>query len=198
MLLTANQNFLKYLILVISLLAVVNLSTKVTFAQDANVTAKVNYQINLRVLPEKRIPATGNWSNQNTVEIRLPNSTTPIITQIINTNANGDGIMTSVDSDVIPPGNYDFAVKGYSHLRKKYTAILGSNIITTLDFSNDGDLLAGDTSIVEDNFVNSLDLSQISIYLYTGNLKNDLNRDTGVNSLDLSNMSYNLYVGGDN
>lgn len=166
--------------------------------KDVNIVAKVNYQINIKVYPEKRIPATANWSNQNTVEIRLPNSTTSLFTQVVNTNANGDGVMTSVDSDIIPPGNYDFAIKGYSHLRKKYSATLGNNIVTNIDFTSPrDDLLAGDTSIIEDNYVNSLDLSQISINLYSANLKNDLNRDTLVNSLDLSNMAFNLYVGGD-
>lgn len=160
------------------------------------ITAQVNAQINLKVYPEKRIPPTGNWQNQNLVEIRNVGSTNPLISQIVNMDANGDGTLNSVDSNLVGSGNYDFAIKGYSHLRKIYTATLGPNQIS-LNFTGPGnELLAGDTSVIEDNFINSLDLSTISINLYTSDLKNDLNRDGVVNSLDLSNLSYNLYLAG--
>lgn len=161
------------------------------------ITAKVDYTLSIRVYPEKRIPPVNHWMNQNVVEIRNVGSTIPLVTQTVNMDANGEGTLTSVDSSVVPSGNYDFAIKGYSHLRRIFTAAIASNE-EFLDLTGPGlDLLAGDTSVVEDNYVNSLDLSTISQYLYTGNIKNDLNRDGLVNSLDLSNMSTNLYLKGE-
>ncbi len=160
------------------------------------ITAKVNSTLIIKVYPEKRIPATGNWQNQNIIEIRQVGSTVPIVSQVIAMNTIGDGTMASIDVNLVPTGSYDFAIKGYSHLRKIYTATVGTAEVN-LNFTGPGqELLAGDTSVVEDNFVNSLDLSQISINLYSTNIRNDLNRDTEVNSLDLSNMSYNLYLSG--
>lgn len=166
-------------------------------AQSVNVNAEVAYTINIKVYPEKRIPITGNWMNQNTIQIRNIGSSTPIITQVVNMNANGDGTMSSVSTVSLPPGNYDIAIKGYSHLRKVYSANLSSAVVN-LNFTGSGfEMLAGDTSVFEDNYINSLDLSNISRQLYTSDLKNDLNRDTSVNALDLSNVSYNFYKSGD-
>lgn len=160
------------------------------------ITAQVNAQINIKVYPEKRIPGTGNWQNQNLIEIRNVGSTTPLVSQIVNMDANGDGTLNSVDSNLVGTGSYDIAIKGYSHLRKVYTVSLGQTV-ENLNLTGPGnELLAGDTSVVEDNYINSLDLSQIAIYLYSTNTKNDLNRDGEVNSLDMSNMSYNLYLAG--
>lgn len=165
---------------------------------QVNITASVLFTVNIKVYPEKRVPATGNWVNQNTIQIRTVGSTTPIISQVVSMNVNGDGTMSPIDPIILPAGTYDFAIKGYSHLRKIYTGTI-STAVTNLDFTGPGnEMLAGDTSLVEDNYINSLDLSNLSRNLYTGDIKNDLNRDTSVNSLDLSNIAFNLYKSGQN
>lgn len=86
-------------------------------------------------------------------------------------NTNGDGTMSSVSTVSLPPGNYDIAIKGYSHLRKVYSSNLSSAVVN-LNFTGSGlEMLAGDTSVVEDNYINSLDLSNVSRQLYTSDLK---------------------------
>jgi hypothetical protein len=95
-----------------------------------------------------------------------------------------------------PEDDYNFYVRGFSHLNKKFLNFRAFNPLETeIDFTVGGaELSAGETSVVYDNKINSLDLStQISAFYSTTDIKNDLNRDGKVNSLDFSNSIYNLY-----
>lgn len=164
------------------------------------ITARVNFNPTLKVYPEKRIPAVNHWVNTNVIEIRPVGSRVPLVTQVVPCDENGICILNPIDVGALPSGNYDVAVKGFSHLRKVFPnkSFIANSLF--LDLTSGGqELLAGDTSVIEDNYVNSLDLDSTIQYLYSfTNIKNDLNRDTQVNSLDLSNEIINLYKSGDN
>lgn len=189
----------KFVLLFILFLALIYTFSSVTLAQNVSVHAEVPYTITIKVYPEKRIPLTGNWSNQNTITIRHVNSLTPIFSQAVMMNSNGEGTISTISSSTLPPGNYDIAIKGFSHLQRVYNNVNISTATVNLNFTAPTQLLlAGDTSLVEDNYINSLDLSNMFRNLYSDDLKNDLNRDSIVNSLDLSNLAYNFYKAGDN
>jgi hypothetical protein len=162
---------------------------------DVKVEGQVDYTVTIRAKPEKRIPQVGHWVNQSTVEIRNPGFTSPITTQVV--QHDDDGYATfGVDSSLVPPGNYDIAVKGYSHLNKVFpNKSFGPNTLS-FDLSSP-ELLAGDTSVVEDNYINSMDFAFAINNLYTSNIKSDLNRDGVVNSLDIGNIVKNIYQTGD-
>lgn len=155
--------------------------------------------IELVVHPERRIPAVGNWDTVIQFELRnCLNSQTLFAYNNISTNTSGSGTINVPDVDLISPDNYAFAVKGFSHLTKEFNCqIFADNINEFIDFTGEGELLAGDTSNISDDSINSLDLSSIALRLFTADLKNDLNQDGEVNSLDLSNMAYNIFMEGD-
>lgn len=122
----------------------------------------------------------------------------------LQTRTNSDGFETidiCEQLGALPtPGVYDFYARAYSHLRKSYVdldAFYYTN--STLDLTNRGtfQFLAGETSNVFDNKINSLDISTQINHLYTNDYKNDLNQDTKVNSLDLSNTIFNFYLIGE-
>ena len=163
---------------------------------EVKVEGKVNYTVTIRSFPENRIPKVGHWMNQSTVEIRNPGFTTPLVTKVVQHDANGYATLGDVDSALVPPGNYDISVKGYSHLRKVFpNKNFGAN---TLSFDlTSPELLAGDTSVVEDNYINSMDFAFAINNLYTSNTKSDLNRDGVVNSLDIGNIVKNIYTYGE-
>lgn len=156
----------------------------------------------IRVYPEKRIPQIGNWSNQMFVDVF--NSGDTLLTTL-DITSNNLGFSPPIDMCAIlgtppGPGTYAMRVKGLSHLRMRFPSVSAFTTVQTLfDLVNlRPPLLAGETSIVFDNFINGLDLSTQVNELYTGDVKNDLNRDGIVNSLDLSNTIFNLYVFGEN
>ena len=155
------------------------------------VTSGSGFSINLRAIPEKRVPSTGNNGTLLTVEVRNPGSTTPLVSQTVTTSSGGtySGLTVSLS-----PGTYDITAKGYSHLRvKKSSESLTSNV--TIDFTANGTspLLSGDVNgSTGDNKVNGIDLTQIVSGLSTYNVRYDLNRDTRVNGIDLTNAVSNL------
>ena len=166
---------------------------------NLTVTAKVNFTCTIKVHPEKRVPIVNHWMNRNIVEIRPVGSTTPLVTQVVEMDADGVGQLNSIDVSSLPPGNYDIAIKGYSHLREVFENYTFVKNTLYFDLTTDGiKLLAGDTSVVEDNYINSLDMSNAVRNIYSGDLKNDLNRDGVVNSLDTSNIVTNIYKSGTN
>jgi len=164
---------------------------------SVTVEGRVGFSPILIVYPEKRVPLTNHWMNQNIVEVRQLNSTTPIVTQVLNFDANGTARLNVVDTSTLPPGTYDISIKGYSHLREVYQGYTFYANSPTFNLALTGrELKAGDTN--EDNYINSLDLSFLVTGLYsTSNIKGDLNRDGVINSLDVSNSVVNLYLMGD-
>jgi len=157
--------------------------------------------VELIVYPEKRIPATGNWANTNKVEfVSQAGQSLGVITL----QADNEGKMR-FDSCVqypISSGIYTVFVSGISHLRARFDAVTVNVSATTqipsINLTTSGQkLLAGETSTIFDNKINSLDLStQISAMYSTTNVKNDLNRDGKVNALDISNTIFNFYKTG--
>lgn len=155
----------------------------------------------IRVYPEKRIPIIGNWSNQMEIDIYDANS---IFLTSVNLTSNNLGFSPPIDMCTLlgsSPGigQYILRVKGLSHLRQRFPPVTSFTTVQTLfDLVNlEPPLLAGETSIIFDNFINGLDLATQVDRIYTGDIKNDLNRDGLVNSLDLSNTIFNLYVFGE-
>ncbi|MFW5719918.1 MAG: hypothetical protein ACOCXT_02735 [Candidatus Dojkabacteria bacterium] len=170
-----------------------------TQSDQVVVRGKVNFDPSIKVYPEKRVPVTNNWANKNVIHIREAGTTQPLITQVVETASTGEGQMQEVDVSILPPGTYEVLVKGVSHLQKNFNQHEFIAHKLWLDLTLEGEvLLAGDTSVVEDNYVNSLDLSNTIRFLYrSDSIRNDLNRDGTVNSLDISNEITNLYLTGD-
>jgi len=156
--------------------------------------------LNLKALPEMRVPPTYNFWTRLTVEVRNPGETTPQFFQIIDTDNNGQ--YSSLTLAGISPGTYDITVKGYSHLRDKEENVVltaGSNFV---DFSNGETdyLLAGDVNGINgDNLINSIDIAVEVIKLdqSVDIEREDLNLDGIVNSLDLAITIKNLDIWGD-
>jgi hypothetical protein len=156
--------------------------------------------LDLKALPEMRIPPIGNFDTHLTIEVRNPGETIPLFSQAIDTN--NDGFYSNLLLAGISPGVYDLTAKGYSHLRDKeenVNLVAGSNFV---DFSN-GErdyLLAGDVNGINgDNLVNSIDIAIEVIKLdETSNIeREDLNQDSIVNSVDLAITIKNLDLWGD-
>jgi hypothetical protein len=167
---------------------------------DVQVGAVVSAcQFELTVYPEKRIPATGNWSTQLTVDIY---NTSDVYQDSFTATSNSLGV-ANVDICAqgvnLPPGNYNFRIRGFSHLRREFANYPAfQNQFTSIDFTTGSEVLfAGETSNVYDNYINSLDLSTQINALYSASVKNDLNRDGVVNSLDISNTLFNFFDTGD-
>jgi hypothetical protein len=149
--------------------------------------------------PEKRIPRNGNWSTILNLDL-ISTSTNQSLSFQATTNSQGFASLDLCSMGFTPEsGTFDLYLRGYSHLRKQFTNIdLFTFALTTLALTKDTQhLLAGETSVIFDNKINSLDVSTQVNNLYTNSYKNDLNQDGKVNSLDLSNTSYNLYLTGD-
>lgn len=172
-----------------------------TQTEDVTINASISSCIlNLRSYPEKRIPSTNNWQNILEVEMIDENQQLSVGVFTVTTNNQGEANVNLCDQNInVVGGNYTFRLKGYSHLIKQYSNINTFNTQeTTIDFTALGnDLLAGETSPVYDNKINSLDISTQINYIFTSDIKNDLNRDGKVNSLDISNTITNFFVIGD-
>ena len=155
--------------------------------------------LNVKAKPEKRV-LLPNWGTELTVEVYENNG--PLIgIAIATTDNNGEAIVDLCDAGITEIGGvYDVKVRGLSHLYAGYpdeSAL--STVETEIDFTESETryLLAGETSNVFDNYINSLDLSTQIAHLYTNDNKNDLNQDEDVNSLDISNTIWNWYMEGD-
>jgi hypothetical protein len=168
---------------------------------QVQVTATVqNCTLRTRVYPEKRIPATGNWATFGSIQVRQPGGGAQVLNSNSYSTSNiGESTLNLCDLGIVlVDQNYDFYITGESHLRKRFANFPYSNAAGFVDFTVGGVvLLAGDTSIIKDNKVNSLDISTQIVNLNTNNSRNDLNKDSEVNSLDLSNTIYNFYKLGD-
>lgn len=169
-------------------------------AADLNVSAMVPIcELYLTAYPEGRIPPTNNWAT--TLQVQILDVTNATVLNITDNTNNLGQLYYDLcgNAVVVGQGPHDFYLLGFSHLRKKFNDVTSlSSYVSTVQFTQPGDaLLAGETSIVFDNFINGLDLSTQVINLFSGDVKNDLNLDGQVNSLDLSMTVNNLYKQGD-
>lgn len=173
------------------------MSGDVTKSTIVNITTEIKMlDLTFRVYPEKRHPATGNWSTITSFKVIEPGNGATLYQISPTTSSAGIGVITPSPSETFPNGNKIIQIKGYSHLARNYSVFL-SDQHENLDFTPYGDLLAGDTHSANDNLVNSLDISTSVNELNTNNYKNDLNQDQLVNSLDLSILFYNIGQSGD-
>lgn len=155
-------------------------------------------RIYFTVYPEKRIPVTNNWDSFVTLLIH-DCSDNSVVASFNNVpiDSLGQGSVDIPITEILLDKTYSFSVKAFSHLNKKMNCYGVNNVYSTVNFTGEGFLKAGDTSVVSDNYINSLDLSNTIRFLYTTDYKNDLNQDGEVNSLDLSIQLFNYYEAGD-
>lgn len=195
------RNKYKIILRVLLLIMLFGVFNSFVEAKSSQVGATVRLvQIDFVTHPEKREPPIGNWDTFVNFQLRdCATHNTDWEYDNVETNTTGSGTIVVPIEDNIEKGDYIISIKGYSHLTKEFECrYFADNVYEVLDLVAEGELLAGDTSNVIDDFINSLDLSKLVTNLYTNDYKNDLNQDTFVNSLDLSNQVYNLYLSGDN
>lgn len=189
----------KYLILIMMLLVLLY-GNIAAHAEDINVSAEVKIkQLQIKVYPEKRVPAINNWATIIDLELR-DCSTNQILYKFNQINTNNQGIATIDLSNLdVAGGRYSFSVRGASHLRKKFNCYNLTSQTPFVDLTQQvSPLLAGEISNKFDNYINSLDMSVLVKDLYTSDYYSDLNQDGEVNSLDSSIQLINLYKNGDN
>jgi hypothetical protein len=152
-----------------------------------------------RVFPEKRIPRIGNWATIADVTLVNCNDPTKVYQfNSIPTDSQGYGSVTFTPDVYTFDGPYRVYIRGFSHLNRSFNCynIVQSN--TLIDLTLEGkELLAGETSVIYDNYINALDLSTMVKKMFTTDYKNDLNQDGKVNSLDMANQIFNFYTHGD-
>jgi hypothetical protein len=154
-------------------------------------------KLTLNIKPEKRIPRVGNWETILNVEVRT-SSNVPILNATIPTDSQGTGTYDLCANNVyFPPDSYSFFIKGFSHLRRVFQDTPAFNSTTEFSISFEPEMLAGETSIVYDNYINILDFVTQINNLYSADYKNDLNQDGIVNSLDFNNIITNFYIAGE-
>ena len=169
-----------------------------TSTGDVTVTGNVPHIITIQVQPESRIPPTANNEVPLTVEIRAQNSVIPLTTIHTTTDANGFASLGTISSTLIPPGVYDVAIKGLSHLRKVYSAQSFDGPVVRSYTLVLPQLPAGDANPAADNYVNGLDISYLTLHIYSNDLRADLTHDGIINSLDYAALLRNIYSYGDN
>jgi|GEM_PF-2083522 len=154
-------------------------------------------KLELTTRPESRIPASNNWDT--TLKIGFYDTNNTLVDTITAPSDN----FGKTTLDLCAAGykyvgaDYTLLIKGYSHLTRKFTNVRPFDYLeNSLLFTNPNQyLLAGDTSVVEDDAVNALDVSTQTRQdiIYTNNNKNDLNQDGVVNALDYSITMRNYY-----
>ncbi len=164
--------------------------------------------INFTVIPEKRIPPTGNDSTRVLIYVYSVGSTIPIhVYSYYDTDNNGhyNGLVLTG----ISPGTYDLAVKGYAHLRKRLNNVVLNSGVNDIDFSAGGTekLLCGDVYVNAsypdgDNMVNSVDVTYLTsrwAIMDSGvsDERADVDENGQVNSLDMTKVVNNYALVGD-
>ncbi|MBU1132518.1 fibronectin type III domain-containing protein [Patescibacteria group bacterium] len=155
--------------------------------------------MNLRAVPEKRLPKTGN--NSTILRVRVFESGTDnlLADKTVTTDLNGYGSSIELEG-LTAPQVCDFLLKGYSHLDYRKNNITVDSAGTLIDFSEDYTkfLKAGDVNGASgDNYVNGLDLSVLANHIYSDDYRSDLNQDQIVNGLEFGIAVTNLYKWGD-
>lgn len=170
----------------------------VTDSKTVTVTGDIPHIIAIKIKPESRIPPAGNDELPLEIEIRPPGSLIPVTTLAVTANSVGDASLGTISSVTLPPGNYDVAIKGLSHLRKVFpNQDFDGPVIRTYTLTLP-QLPAGDANPTADNYVNSLDVSYLTLMLYENDIRADLTHDGIVNSLDYAALLRNLSTAGDN
>jgi len=169
---------------------------------------EANVSLDFTVIPEKRIPFTGNNGTRVLIYIYRVGGTVPLHAYSYHdTNNNGHYVGLSLSG--IMPGTYDIAVKGYAHLRKRLNDVTLTEGINTVDFTFMGsdNLLCGDiytngSYIDGDNKVNSIDVTYLVSKWAINDTgvsdeRADVDENGQVNSLDMTKTINNYAVVGD-
>jgi hypothetical protein len=169
-----------------------------SLTDSVTVTGDIPHLMAVAIKPESRIPPIGNDTIQLDIEIRPPSSLVPIASLTVTANSSGVADLGSISASSVPPGVYDIAIKGLSHLRKVYPnqnldgpAVRSYSLLIP-------QLPAGDANPTADNYVNSLDIAYVTLQLYSADNRADLTHDGLVNSLDYAALLRNITTYGDN
>lgn len=169
----------------------------------------------IRVIPEKRLPSIGN--NQTVLRLFVFQRGTSdiVVDETVVTDVHGFNRDIFFIEHTQLPKQYDFKMKGFSHLTKRHNQIWLNETLDLVDFSAGVTvfLLAGDTNGITgdidndgefddvivrgDDKVNGMDLGQIANHIYTKNYRCDLNQDKFVNGLDFAIAVTNINRLGD-
>ncbi len=169
-------------------------------AETVTVTARVGGCI-LDINADMERRYKDNMSTYLTLDIYDEDDETHLGSVTTLTDEDGEAVVDiCAEGLTIPDGRYDFQVRGYSHITKKFEdKRIEYDPIGTLDFteSETFEFFAGETSNIWDDKINSLDISTLINNMYSDDYKNDLTQDEKVNSLDVSNTIDNFYMEGD-
>ncbi|WKZ23929.1 MAG: hypothetical protein QY312_04175 [Candidatus Dojkabacteria bacterium] len=161
------------------------------------VTGDVPHILTVQIKPESRIPPIGNDDLPLQVEIRQPGETLPVVTITATADSLGSAALGTISAVTVPPGTYDVAIKGRSHLRKVFeNQNLDGPVIRNYALLLP-QLPAGDAHPTADNYVNGMDISYLHMTVYSADARADLTNDGIVNSLDYSALLRNLHSYGD-
>ncbi len=164
--------------------------------------------IDFTVIPEKRIPPTGNNSTRVIIDVYAVGGTIPLHSySYYDTDSNGHytGLVLTGTS----PGIYDIAIKGYAHLRKRLNNVTLTSSGNNIDFTAGGTdkLLCGDvyTNVTYpdgDNKVNAVDVTYLVSKWAVNDTgvsdeRADVDENGQVNSLDMTKTVNNYGVVGD-
>lgn len=216
--------FYKYLVIFLTLSSVCFVSIPAYSSSTDNALLGVSIStdicsLNINIAPENR------WTSLLFKPEYGENLSTLVKLEIIDKNKTSIGLVTNIRTDnsgygtidiceekinLIQNEKYDFYIKTLSGLKKYYKdfavelGALGKNDFT---LDNTVKILNGETSIIDDDYVNALDISTVistKHYFVIDetdlNLEfeqNDMGRDRIVNALDLSNTLKNYNKDGD-
>jgi hypothetical protein len=156
--------------------------------------------LNLRAVPEKRLPSTGNNGTILQVKIFQTGTADLVLQATTSTDADGyDSEGVSLEG-ITFPATFDFLIKGYSHLQHRKDGVVFNDGTELIDFSEELKVFekAGDVNGANgDNYVNGLDLSVLANNIYTDDYRADLNQDKIINGLEFAISVTNLFKWGD-
>ncbi len=169
-------------------------------SSDVNIGADVHTcDLNIKLVPERRVSGAGYSTD---VILDIYDSVDNKVASVSGvSNFSGEVTFDLCSENIyLDFGNYTFIARGKSHLYKdfgSYNTFDYASVTHDLSSGEINKLLAGETSVIFDNKINSLDISTQIVHFTTNDDKNDLNQDGKVNSLDISNTIDNFYFEGD-
>jgi len=198
---------------ILGLIALVSIATLFTIGESnikdqpsgdvlAEVTTTVEVTLDgygcvltLNILPGGR---TDNFATQLTVQI-FESSTQEFKGEFnLSTDNTGAGTINLCGQNIlVEGGSYDFYIKGRSHLNELFADVTAFNNNSTVLVLTNVELIAGETSVVYDNYINVLDLTTLLTNFEAASSVDDLNVDGEVNNLDVSIVLNNFYTEGD-
>lgn len=166
------------------------------YAQTVSVSSEVQRNLEIVINPEKRLPSLGNDSDN--VQFTFLNASNQVVYSYSGTsNKYGKVTFPVISPTSLPEGVYTIKVKELSHLTRKFIGVVISDKqFFTLNLTSK-DLLGGDIHPSNDDYVNGLDITYLTMNLYGNDLRSDQNRDGIVNSLDYSITLDNFYKSGE-